>query len=253
MRVYTLFLIFVLHFSAPLGWAQNPQTSQPQVGEKNKEPELYPPGPSGLSDQDIAFQLTGVVQFAREVYGVRLSNEQISFIGDVLLAFHDGEATRRDEDTANVIWLSPTREDRQAQVQAIEFLVEYLEPTPHVEHMRLQHYLMLEPELFTQKLKEQRKRFAILDDIAELNIYAVNNQNQMAPGGANPAERAFEYAVHTMLLAPKKMTFFVIDQDGISLSVLHPKFRSVVTLAKKGRYMRTVCEQDLSKEKSKHN
>lgn len=247
MRVYKLVQVLVICVGS-IAWAQEKDIRTDAEAAESQELQVYHVGPSGLSDADIAYQVTAVAEIAK-LHGHALSPEQISFVGDVLIAYHDGEATRRNEKTPNVVWLTPSVTDRLSQTQVLPYVVQFLDPRrpfEQIEHMHFQNYFQLEPELFIQKIKEQGKRFAILDDIADLNMYAISNAGQLSPGGVEPTERAFNYAVHTMLLPPPHSTFFVVDQESVSFSMMHPQFRAVVTKVAKGRFLRTTCERRLN-------
>lgn len=235
MRLYAPFIALLLFFGSSIAHAHDRPPGQDSDMEETTG--LLPAGPSNKSDLDIAPEMTAINQLAMS-RGVILSREQIMYIGDILLAYYDGEATRRDANHPNVIWVATSSSfQRREMIQAIQFVIEYLDPARSVEHMRLQHYMMLEPELFNQKIREQGKRFAIMDDIVELHL-ADDDQTQI---------RAAEYAIEIMANSPKNMTYFMIDKNGALFKGLDTHFRSLVTPVTPDRYMRTVCEGQLYK------
>jgi|GEM_PF-6134269 len=243
MRVYSLFLGFILFFGSSFCFAHD-------AIPKDEISKLMRPGSSGKSDMDLAPEINAIIQSARN-RGVEFSVEQIGYLGDILMAYHDGETDRRGTKRPNIIWLHPTDADRADMTEVLKAIIQYFDPSRPVEHMHTEQYLGLEPELFNTKLKEQGHRFAIMDDW--LKFLSPRAEGEITSADVDDEKRAADY-LDAMINTPiRKMTFFVLDQDGVVLSGLNPEALEFVTIVLPERYLRTVCEKSLNLDRNKHN
>jgi hypothetical protein len=182
--------------------------------------------------------LASVKDLARKE-GWELTTEQTLFASDALMGYYSRQMKPRHKQV-NLVWLSVEKHLREEMTPVLRLVGKLIDSTHGIEHLRLHDYLILEPQLLTQKLREQRKHLLVMDDIAEL--HEIDMTAKQTPEISARLNRANEYDDWLMMEAPEGLTIFVIDEDGFVLANMDPSFVSLIDfIGDKGEVMTLSC------------